>query len=131
MKILILDDDQNRHDGFALRFPDHELTHCLRYAEGLDALTSKGPFDAAYLDHDLGDCVNDADYYEAGGMYCGGKTYFTGLDFAYFLRDHPSLCPRDVVIHSWNPDGAKNMEAVLRGTPGLRNLFRSPYGSWN
>lgn len=117
-RILVIDDDPVRHAGFDLHFPApvYEVVHAHTYSEGLDALRNKGPWDLACLDHDLGDLNNDADFI-VGGY---GQPYFlTGLDLAIWLRDNLASCPRNILIHSWNPDGAKNMESVLRNIEGI------------
>lgn len=134
MRILVLDDDSIRHDVFRWRFSAHDVVHAYNYAAALDALRQQRPdrrFDLACLDHDLGDCDPDtANFYVDPESVPGstGRVYMTGLDVAFFLRDHPHLCPPKVLIHSWNPDGAKNMEAVIRSIPGVE-VTRKQYGS--
>ena len=130
MRILILDDDPDRHKGFAEKHPDDEIVHCTHFNQALDALRTAGPFDWAFLDHDLDLCQPRPDEYSGGGMYGGGKIAFDGHDFAFHLKKNPALCPPRILIHSWNPDGAKNMEAVLKHLP-LKELVVRPFGQWD
>jgi CheY-like chemotaxis protein len=95
MRILVLDDEQYRHDEFARRFTGHDVTHVRMVHEALDAL--RGPrFDLAQLDHDLG---------SGDG---------TGRDVAEFIAAMPeSHRPSFVSVHSFNPPGARLMVAIL------------------
>jgi CheY-like chemotaxis protein len=106
-RILVLDDEQYRHDGFARRFVGHDVTHARTVAEALDAL--RGPrFDLAQLDHDLG---------SGDG---------TGRDVAEHIASMPrDLRPRVVVVHSFNPPGARLMVATLKqaGVPSSHKPY--------
>lgn len=100
MKILILDDCQERHEAFERYHPDAERVHCLNAREAFEALAeeySRGTrFDLAYLDHDLGEA-------------------FTGKDVAQYIVDCllPGERPKQVIVHSVNPDGAKAIRDTL------------------
>jgi hypothetical protein len=124
MRVLVVDDMKERHDGFLRIFAGHEVAGAYRYTHALDALRNKGPWGLVCLDHDLADADDKADSVPEG---IGGRYFFTGLDLAFWLRDNPQFCPPKVLIHSWNPDGAKNMEAVLRTIPNVE-VTRRQYG---
>lgn len=101
-RILILDDDQDRHDDFARRFATWTREHVYTVAGFEDAIRHR--FDVVHFDHDLGD-------YQLG-MY-GIDHERTGVDAAKLLvaaRWKPSFA----VVHSWNPEGAQRILRVLR-----------------
>jgi CheY-like chemotaxis protein len=96
VRVLVLDDEQYRHDVFARRFAADDVTHVRTVAEALAAL--RGPrFDLAQLDHDLG---------SGDG---------TGRDVAEAIAAMPGLHrPHFVSVHSFNPPGGRLMVAILR-----------------
>ena len=104
MRILILDDDSSRHIIFAKRFAGHELTHTFDAWEALELMkTTK--FDLVQLDHDLGQFE-----------YVPYKVEVTGTEVANGMAQGllPENRPDMVVIHSWNPAGARRMLDILR-----------------
>lgn len=74
MRVLILDDDDERHQYFAEIYGGQEVVHVRKYSEALSALDSQRPFDVIQLDHDLGD-FGPAEYGD-------GLREYTGLDVA-------------------------------------------------
>lgn len=111
MKILILDDDIERHRQFQKNFGHHDLTQVSTVEEAIRFLKTN-KFDAVFLDHDLGGHSN---------VKSGGKEP-TGYDVALFMKENPQYMPKEVYIHSMNPAGAKNIKQVLPKavlTPGL------------
>ena len=98
MKILVLDDEKYRHEGFDKRFASHDVFHaydCARAERWLD----EHVFDLACLDHDLGFAASE-----------------TGQDCARYIAAMPAeRRPREVLIHSWNMAGARSMAAILSG----------------
>jgi hypothetical protein len=100
MKIFILEDDQNRLDFFYRWFENEEIfaSDNVEYAKTL--YLKERPFDLVFLDHDLG-----------GRVYVSSEEPNTGYQFAKFLveQENSSI----IIIHSWNPEGAKNMRNVL------------------
>lgn len=48
----------------------------------------------------------------------------TGFTFAKFLAEQPPTC--QVIIHSYNPDGAARMHKLLEGAGW--NVVRMPFG---
>lgn len=100
MKILILDDDDFRHQVFAENLTGHSVTHTRNSAEFFNAL-GKEQFDIVFLDHDLGDIVFDP-----------YKREITGTHVAQGMVDKLDKIPK-CVIHSWNPSGAQRMRSIL------------------
>jgi len=89
-RILIIDDQDWRHDGFRTAYKDkgHELHHVWNYHQAIKML-SKQNYDVVWLDHDLGENR-------------------TGLDIARFLSKvdtKPSL----VICHSANYTGSRDI----------------------
>jgi hypothetical protein len=56
-------------------------------------------------------------------MY-GNLQALNGQDVARWLVANPRLCPRKVLIHSWNGVGAKRMEQILGALPGIEVVLR-------
>lgn len=86
-------------------------------AEAQDIL-KMGCINTCSLDHDLG--ADPADGINAKGDSPEGS----GLDLARWMIEN-KLVPRWVVVHSWNPAGAKNIVDVLHDA-GYRCIYR-PY----
>lgn len=112
MKILILDDEQYRHDIYRKNLIGHSLTHVETARDCIRELNTNGPWDWCFLDHDL------------GGTTFAKSGPGTGYEVAEFLRDNNSLVPKNVIVHSLNPAGALNMISVI---PGARHI---PF-AWN
>lgn len=102
MRILVLDDDEQRHEIFAKRLRGNEVKHVFTSSQAIEALQNAflAPFDLAYLDHDLGEKINDPYPREV-----------TGDDVArWMVMELPiERRPKQIIIHSWNPDGARRM----------------------
>lgn len=110
MKILVLDDENYRHDGFETILSEkHEVHHVYSVRQFRHALQSH-VFEMICFDHDLADAE-------------------TGADAARHLVENvrPDRWPRQCLIHSWNPSGALNIESILLGG-GLVSVTRIPYG---
>ncbi len=100
MRILFLDDDQERWELFRAHADDRYVSAEVHWArsveEAFDLLKSE-PFDLATLDHDL------------------GHPRYNGQDVARHIANMPEdRRPRTVIIHSWNPPGAMVMAMLLR-----------------
>lgn len=94
MKILIVDDENYRHEGFKKKLEGSDLYHAYTYNEAVKFL-QKYTFKEVYLDHDLG----------------LGKN---GNDVAQFITKLQAFKqPKKVFIHSWNPVGADNIYNTL------------------
>lgn len=102
MRMLILDDDKVRHIQFNQKY--NKQGNVLCHVETVEACIQKlqeETWDVVCLDHDL-----------------GGKTYIksgkgTGFEVAEWLANNPDKKPYQIVIHSYNPAGRKNMMDVL------------------
>lgn len=116
--ILILDDQQERHDGFIQmhKGTGARLKHAYTAPEARELLDTY-VFDVAFLDHDL---EEDGSYYPTAG---------TGMDVArHIIAMNPEKRPKFVWVHSWNESRALAMEADLRAA-GVRcrwKAYRAP-----
>lgn len=110
MRILFLDDNGDRHDEFDKQYPNDNIVHVYSYTECCTALDSLENFDVAWLDHDLGD-FHEPDM--RGHDYDADvKIEYTGLDVAMHICNVLDVAkrPSEIVIHSWNPSGARYMK---------------------
>ena len=101
IKILILEDDHERHVQFKNNFVNCEITIVETVKEAIKELV-ENQFDYLFLDHDLGGQVNVNSIEEN-----------TGGAVARFLRDHPDRMPNLVILHSLNMAGCKYMKNIL------------------
>lgn len=101
-KILILDDDPNRHVKFSRRLIGNTIRHTRTAAECIQALEKDDQYDYIFLDHDLGK------EFEASSKG-------TGYEVADWIANHPQKTARQqIIIHSLNSVGAKAMISRLR-----------------
>jgi CheY-like chemotaxis protein len=120
MRVLILDDDQERHEAFAFRFAGRGTTavHVHSAVEAVEALSdaSLERFGLAQLDHDL-----DPDF---------RSNTPNGLIVAEYIAAMPvERRPAFVVIHSWNPAGAARMARALLAANVV--VAYKPFGGLN
>lgn len=109
MRVLIIDDQQERHDIFLRRHQDDETVSVYDYKQACDAL-SAWQFDLVYFDHDLG--------FE--------KWSKTGYDVAVFVASLPApQRPMAAIVHSWNRPGAERIARTL-ASAGV-NVTISPF----
>lgn len=114
LKILFLDDDEQRHKRFMMNRIGQDITAVWTFAEACDAL-QKDIFDVAYLDHDLSELA-------AEGR--PAKEEKTGTDVADFIAAMEEGCrPRMVVIHSFNDYGRRRMKVILEKV-GIRCMIQ-------
>lgn len=108
MRILILDDEQVRHDDLAEVYRGHEVVHTSTYSHFVREIESGSPWDLIHLDHDLG----------PGDSYLDGWSnmqFFTGRHAAIRVCElHDHQLPGEVIVHSVNPLGAQNMVSDLK-----------------
>lgn len=101
MRILILDDDESRLRQFRQILSGNEVT-CVKTAkETIEKLSENETYDVIFLDHDL-----------------GGKVYApsgeeTGYEVAEWISENPNREPKQIIIHSFNNVGARNMKNLL------------------
>jgi hypothetical protein len=109
MKVLVLDDLKERHDqidqAVSAYDPTAGIWHVYTTEQAKSALSSTR-FDVAYLDHDLGEWMDNG---------YGKKIEATGTHVAWFIANElpPEKRPR-VIIHSMNPVGAERMMSILK-----------------
>ena len=105
MRILVLDDDSQRHRWFDAHIEAHDSVWSAKEARG--ALQDNPRYDLVFLDHDLAE-----DYSVIPAVW--GED---GRTVARFIAELPAhKRPVMVHIHSSNPGGAIEMEAILKGT---------------
>ena len=119
MRVLIVEDDENRMVGFNKIFADDEVHWAKNAYAGIRAL-KKGEYDLVMLDHDLA----DEHYGDLNAAAESGKG--TGQEVAQHMATMENP-PPFAFVHSWNPAGAMAIELIL-ATAGI-NTFRSPFGS--
>lgn len=100
-RILVLEDDKTRIGCFKHKLFNHNVDYVETSKEAILLLEDNNTYDAIFLDHDL-----------------GGKTMVksgdnTGYEVAVWLNQHPDKQPNQIIIHSYNPVGRKNMMQVL------------------
>lgn len=106
MRVLVLEDSPERHEGFRFYYGGGDLTIVDNYFDCIQAL-GKGEYDLVCLDHDL----NDFGKRSVGpGMY--GDTEYNGADVAWWMATQYDRRPV-VLVHSWNPPGAKAIAQTL------------------
>ena len=118
--LLFLDDDPSRHESFKAHWQNTsniEIDYFYTYEEAVLAFSNKS-YDIACLDHDL--CIDD--------RYCDptGETFEkTGSDLAkYIVNELPRhKWPKIVIIHSYNPAGAKYMVDTFNSV-GIQSVWR-------
>jgi CheY-like chemotaxis protein len=110
-RILFLDDDPNRRQQFLSesRLTEHDIHFARNYREAVRLLASHR-FDVAFLDHDLADFTADGERLAARD-----DNELTGTDVAKWIAGamEPASWPGIVVVHSWNPVGARRMADIL------------------
>jgi CheY-like chemotaxis protein len=113
MRILILDDDDARHDIWRDSFTKagHDVVNVHTIAEFEDAIA--GPrFDLIFLDHDLNDFSKKYQSVTKGGYKLTGKAACHAIRTLTTGKQ-----PRTVIIHSWNEEGALDMFTILMQDP--------------
>lgn len=125
MRVLVVDDDQSRHDFFrrAYNTIDDVLIQAYDYDNAILEISSTPySFDLMFLDHDLSGAATALapwDHFEK-----------TGSDIAeYIARDlDPQECvDMKIYVHSMNPIGRVNMVNILKKA-GF-NVFNAPFSS--
>lgn len=101
LRILILDDSAERHQAFAMRLIGNVVEHVETAREAIYQLDRHGPWDVVFLDHDL------------AGTELVASGPGTGYEVAQWIAEHEDKRPKCVILHTYNPVGAKNMKALL------------------
>lgn len=96
MRIFILEDNDERNVQFRQRYAMHDLTIATNLTEARAKWAP--PYDLVSLDHDLGEPFTEG--------------IETGLQFIHFAA-WPIPLPHRVIVHSYNPEGARLMCLAL------------------
>lgn len=109
MLILILDDEQVRHDLTEKYLGnDHTILHAFNADEAIGIIkSSQQPIGLALLDHDLHEFVSD----ETGYKWEKHGGYFVRMLIDTVPEEK---WPAQIVIHSYNPSGADGMKTALK-----------------
>lgn len=112
MRIFVLEDDPARLQWFRERLFDHDVT----FADSVTQVKRyQPPYDLVCFDHDLGGRQLDA--HEDNGEA------FTKKVLEQIVKQDPQPF---LVIHSYNPDGARNIHRVLERLSVFVAPFRGP-----
>lgn len=105
-RYLFLDDNPDRHIAFDSIAIGCDIRHVWTVEECISALSSDDPYDCVFLDHDLG---GKAFVIEESG---------TGSEVANFIGQSldRKKYPDRIIVHSWNPAGAKRMIGYIGPT---------------
>jgi len=112
LRILILDDDENRHVAFSKQLIGNVVVHALTAEQAIYQLERHGPWDVVFLDHDLG----GSQMVESGPG--------TGYEVAQWLAGHEDKQPKTIILHTYNPVGAQNMKACLPQAKWLPGIWQ-------
>jgi len=113
MKVFILEDDYTRRAMFAEVFGSNNVWMEDDVNSAITLYEMYGEsFDIILLDHDL------------EPRFQSELEFQTGTTFAKFLATQQPHC--QVIIHSYNPDGAARMEMLLRDAGWY--VVRQPFG---
>lgn len=103
-KLLILDDEEIRHETFRKILVGRNIFSVYDYDQLVALYSQYDRFDVVYLDHDLS-------LKQAAGMPNNEKN---GTDAAEFIASLPPECrPARAILHSWNDYGAKRQQHIL------------------
>lgn len=110
MKILIVDDQQWRHDLYEKVYIGNQIVHVYDSDSAIQQLKQQ-TFDLIQLDHDLA----DQHYKDLHGAH-----EKTGYDVACYIQQNPGLWNMKVVLHTLNPSGRNRMFAALSNTVDVK-----------
>jgi len=103
MKILILEDDEERIKFFKQYLAKEHILHFARHVwEAENIFDKEQPFNVIFLDHDLG-----------GRAFVDPAEEDTGSGFARFLKNK-DLSKTTVVTHTFNSEGARSIQSILK-----------------
>lgn len=107
--------------------PDDSWTWWARTNEQARQLLVKYHVHEISLDHDLGLDYIDVDKIQTDDpdLLMGSSPEEDGYDLVKWICERPHLVPGKITIHSWNPIGAKRMEACFKdaGIDCIRKEF--------
>ena len=100
VRILFLDDDENRHTHAMRELIGHDVHHVRTVGEAVARLKAND-YDLAMLDHDL------------GGTHYAPSNEVSGYAVALAIESGEVRRPARVVVHSFNAAGATRMVAAI------------------
>ena len=100
MRVLILEDTQERIEQFKVTLAKHECVFTDDIHEAANLLYTE-TWGVLFLDHDL------------GGLIMQESDSKTGYAVARWLEENPEYQPPIIVIHSLNPTGSTKMSLAL------------------
>jgi len=117
MKILILEDDNNRINIFIKKLKEHDLDITDNSSIAIEYLTNNN-YDYLFLDHDLGGLQNEWNEEDCGMCV---------VDYLCNLPDSSKLLNMYCVVHSFNTYRAEIMNSRLQ-----KAGYKSQYcpGAW-
>lgn len=120
LKILILEDDQNRIDTFRTKLSRHTLFFVSTAADAIAWIRSEAEagaaFDVIFLDHDLG-----------GEAFVNTNNKNTGSEVVRWLTSYQGVLEQPyIIIHSMNHPAAASMQAALEAK-GFEFIYRIPF----
>jgi hypothetical protein len=105
IRVFLLDDDEQRHKWFKMRFKGDLLDIADNVPEA-QAMLGAGSYDAIFLDHDL-----HPEHYHADST----DDERTGYAVALWLSHNPDIQRAStILVHTRNADGARRMVEELR-----------------
>lgn len=110
MRILILDDDESRHKQFNRKLIGNYVVNVHTAKECIKHLNEEDIWDYCFLDHDL------------GGQVFQESAKGTGWEVAKWISENEDKTPKNVIVHSFNSNGAKLMIDLIKGSqyiPGV------------
>lgn len=113
-KVFLLEDNEERIKWFKSQYP--EVLVAINVDEARKLLSTQ-KFDLFFLDHDLEEAHYES--YNLGYDVSGDRS---GLEIAAEIALENIKNYSNVIIHSWNHDGAKRMSGILPGS------FLIPFG---
>ena len=103
MRILIVEDSKERQKQFEANLYTHDITIVETVEDAIKKLSNVIRWDVLFLDHDLG-----------GQVYVPSDNKDTGYQVAKFLSDNKQYLPYNIIVHSLNYEGAKNILSLLK-----------------
>ena len=117
MKILIIDDSNERHYGFVLIYPNDQITQAFNVESAIKHIDTND-FDLIHLDHDL----NDFEQFSDGRR----PKEHTGAEICSYLINIGYT--GKVIIHSWNSVASLRMKKLFEDA-GI-SVSYEPYHSY-
>lgn len=130
MRVLFLDDNESRYLAFSRMISDTNITH-VDWAQDAESaikyLNDNPKYNIICFDHDLSE-----EHYNAfikDGESADYGTTMTGYDVAVFLviELEEDKQPDYAIVHTFNPDGARRITAVLNEAGLQKYIYVFPF----